>query len=91
LWQARSEQFVSRGEESMPHSDLELCTSQELIAELMRRPTFLGVVVHAEEDFKNGVWQDERIFKVHFNSNLDHAAVGRLLEVVCEHLDRSQS
>jgi hypothetical protein len=69
-------------------SDLELYTSQELIAELMRRQTFLGVVVHAEQELKAGPWTGERLFKVHHNANLDAAEAGRLLQVVARHVER---
>ena len=54
----------------MELSGLEFCTTKELIEELMRRKTFLGVVVHAEEELK-AAWQGERIFKVRFNDNLN--------------------
>ncbi len=72
----------------MQPSDLELYTTQELVAELMRRTTFLGVVVHSERDHKNQDWPGEQVFKVHFNSNLDAARAGRLLDVVAGHMDR---
>jgi hypothetical protein len=64
---------------------LELYSTQELVEELMRRKTFLGVIVHSEAELK-GAWQGERTFKVHFNSNLDAAQAGRLLDVVAEHM-----
>jgi hypothetical protein len=67
-------------------SDLELYTAQELIAELMRRETFLGVVVHSEQELRAGSWSGERVFKVHYNANLGTAEVGRLLEVVAQHV-----
>jgi len=72
----------------MQPSDLELYTTQELVAELMRRTTFLGVVVHSEQELKNQDWPGEQVFKVHFNSNLDTAQAGRLLDVVAGHMDR---
>lgn len=71
----------------MDPSDLSLFTSAELIDELMRRRTFLGVVVHSEEEFKGTRWGPERIFKVRFNRNLDAARAGRLLDVVGDHLE----
>src|SRR5436190_1642321 len=40
----------------MPFGALELYTTRELIEELMRRTTFLGVVVHSEEELRNGAW-----------------------------------
>jgi hypothetical protein len=70
----------------MATSDLELYTSQELIRELMRRQTFLGVVIHSENDLK-GDWTDERIFKVQFNSNLEPQQVSGLLEVIADRLN----
>jgi hypothetical protein len=67
---------------------LELHTTSELISELMRRTTFLGVVVHSEEEFKNRDWKGERVFKVHFNSNLDREQARRLLDAVSDRLAR---
>ena len=70
----------------MDASELSFFTSAELIQELMRRQTFLGVVVHSEEDFRGERWGDERVFKVHFNSNLDSVEAGRLLDSVASHM-----
>ena len=70
----------------MPPSDLELHTTQELIEELMRRKTFLGVVVHSPQGLKGGGWTGERVFTVHHNANLGPDEAGRLLDVVAEHL-----
>ncbi len=67
--------------------ELELYASDELIAELMRRQTFLGVVVHAVDEDRGGPWPEERIFKVHHNNTLDGVRVGRLLGAVAEQLD----
>lgn len=75
----------------MRNEELELFTSQELIDELMRRPTFLGVVVNALDGIKGGNWNGEKIFQVHFNSNLDAEQACRLLDVVTEHLERETS
>lgn len=72
----------------MNQDDLALFTSQELIDELMRRKTFLGVIVHSEQEAKSDVWPDERIFKVRFNENLDRERTSRLLAVVAEYMDR---
>jgi hypothetical protein len=66
----------------MQTNELELYTSRELINELMRRNTFLGVVIHSTEDVKSRGWTDERVFSVHYNSNLDAAEVARLLDVI---------
>jgi len=59
-----------------------------LIAELMGRKTFLGIVVHSEQELKASPWTGERLFKVHHNANLDTAEAGRLLEVVAQHVVR---
>jgi hypothetical protein len=66
----------------MPPSDLELYTTQELIAELMNRKTFLGVVVHSRQEHKSAEWSSEHVFTVHYNSNLDATEAGRLLGAV---------
>jgi hypothetical protein len=71
----------------MQPSPIELFTTAELVDELMRRQTFLGVVVHSEEELK-GAWKGERTFKVRFNSNLDATQTCRLLETVAEHMQR---
>ena len=71
----------------MEPSGLELYTTKELVDELMRRKTFLGVVVHSEEDYKNQNWTEERIFKVHFNENLEPDQALRLLGTVANRLD----
>lgn len=71
----------------MQPSELELYSTRELIDELMRRQTFLGVVIHSDQEFKSGPWGDERIFKVHFNNNLDAAQTGRLLDSVASYID----
>jgi len=72
----------------MPPSELEWCTTQELIQELIRRRTFLGVVVHSEPDLKAEQWSGERVFTVHHNANLGAAEAGRLLEVIAGHMER---
>lgn len=73
----------------MQESGLAFFTTQELVDELMRRKTFLGVVVRSENEIRNGQWGNERIFKVQFNENLDSAQVSRLLDVVVEYLNRN--
>lgn len=72
----------------MQPADLEFCTTQELIHELMRRKTFLGVVIHSEEELRGARWTGERIFKVHFNSNLDSDQACGLLDAIVNHLER---
>ena len=71
----------------MQSSDLAFYTTQELIAELMGRQTFCGVVVHSAEEHRNEKWGDERMFKVHFNQNLSSASAGRLLDTVAGYID----
>ena len=68
----------------MESSELAFYTTQELIAELMRRQTFLGVVVNSQEEWKGGAWGDERTFEVHVNSNLETAQATRLLSRVSD-------
>jgi hypothetical protein len=68
-------------------SELTFVTNEELIAELMRRKTFLGVVVQSEGDCKNGLWGDERMFHVHFNENLATEEASRLLNRVASYID----
>jgi len=71
----------------MTPGDLEFCATQELIDELLRRTTFQGVVVHAHDGVKSRDWIGERIFSIRFNSaNLGAEEVGRLLDVVSQHL-----
>ncbi|MGN6136674.1 MAG: hypothetical protein ACTHOU_19500 [Aureliella sp.] len=70
----------------MDPNDLGLFTTQELIAELMRRRTFMGVVVHSSEEARGQDWEPERTFKVHFNHNLDTLCASRLLDAVAEHM-----
>jgi len=75
----------------MEPSDLELHSTQELIAELMRRKTFLGLVIHAEDEQKGTDWPGERFFKVHLNENLDLAQAARLLGSVAGYMDRNHA
>jgi hypothetical protein len=71
----------------MEPSALELYTTTELVEELMRRKTFLGVVVHSEQELK-GPWKGERSFRVHYNSNLDAGQACRLLDAVAEYMQQ---
>jgi len=59
------------------------------VQELMSRKTFLGVIVHAEEDLK-GKWKGERYFHVHVNANLDVPQASRLLEVLANRMDEPE-
>lgn len=70
----------------MQSTELAFYTTDELIRELMGRRTFYGCVVHSAEDHKRDAW-DERMFKLHFNQNLDQACASRLLDTVAEYLD----
>ncbi len=76
-------------EGDMPPSELELYSTRELIQELMRRQTFLGVVVHSEPELRTGPWSGERVFTVHLNSNMGAAEAGRLLEVIAGRMERA--
>jgi len=74
----------------MDGTELSFYTTKELIDELMRRRTFLGIVVHAEEELRKE-WAGEKMFNVRFNQNLNAAAAGRLLERVAEYMDLNPS
>jgi hypothetical protein len=63
-------------------SALAFHSNQELIDELLRRSTFLGVVVHSTEEIRNRQWGAERMMRVQFNENLSTEQAGRLLDVV---------
>jgi hypothetical protein len=67
----------------MNPAPIELHTTKELVDELMRRRTFLGVVIHSEKELK-GEWPGEGTFQVHFNSNLDATQACRLLDAVAQ-------
>lgn len=66
----------------MNPGELELFSTPDLVAELVRRTTFQGVVVHAVNGAKDPNWEGERLFSVHHNANLATEEVGRLLDVV---------
>lgn len=66
----------------MQGSELAFHSNQELIDELLRRTTFLGVIVHSTEEIRNRQWGPERLMRVQFNDNLDTEQAGRLLDVV---------
>jgi hypothetical protein len=70
----------------MTPTDLSLVPVKELIDELMRRTTFLGVVVHSVDDYK-GRWQGEKNFRLHFNSNLTVDETSGLLDAVSKYID----
>jgi len=52
----------------------------------VRRTTFQGVIVHSNEEARGSDWSGERISRVLFNANLSTEEVGRLLDVVSQHL-----
>lgn len=68
-------------------SELAFFTAKELIDELLARKTFLGVVVHSEQELRGPDWGDERLFRVRFNANLDSVQASRLLDTVSEYMD----
>jgi hypothetical protein len=70
----------------MDHSELAFYTTQELINEILRRKTFLGIVVQSEEEYRNQDWGQERMFKVQFNNNLTNSQASRLLDSVAEYM-----
>jgi hypothetical protein len=74
-------------EELMQPSDLAFFTSAELIDELMRRNTFLGIVVHSVDEHRQTEWAGERMFRVHFNSNLSADEARGLLDAVSKQID----
>jgi hypothetical protein len=59
-------------------------SSRELVDELIRRQSFLGVIVHALEESRGKGWSGNKNFQVRFNENLDAEAVSRLLNIVAE-------
>lgn len=70
----------------MNPDDLELVPSEDLIAELLRRTTFQGVIVHAADEAKSPDWEGERAFSVRHNANLSTEEAGRLLDVISRHI-----
>ncbi len=71
----------------MEHRELELFSTQQLISELLKRQTFLGVVIQSVEEEKGQEWPEERVFKMHFNEHLDSPTAGRLLSAIAEHIN----
>ncbi len=68
----------------MASTDLAFVSSAELIEELLRRQSFLGVVVHAVGETRGDDWSGNRDFQVRFNENLDAETVSRLLNAVAD-------
>ncbi|MBX9678829.1 MAG: hypothetical protein K2X38_08685 [Gemmataceae bacterium] len=69
-------------------SDLSFFSTQELIDELVSRKTFLGVIVHAEEEHRTKEWRGDKYFDVRFNKNLHEYEAMKLLDVVSDFMDR---
>jgi hypothetical protein len=61
-------------------------TTQELIAELVARRTFLGVVVHSTDEMRSDRWHGERVFRVQHSKTLELEEAGRLLGVIAERM-----
>jgi hypothetical protein len=68
----------------MKPTELAFVSSRELVDELLRRQSFLGVIVHAVEETRGDGWTGNKNFQVRFNENLDAEAVSRLLNIVAE-------
>ena len=67
----------------MQVTDLELYTTKELVGELMRRKTFLGVVVHSEEDHKDRRWMGEKVFPSHPAGEWNAQSAAELAAILC--------
>lgn len=72
----------------MTSDDLELIPTQQLINELVRRTTFLGIIVQSTEEYRNTWTQGERSFRVHYNENLADDEARRLLAIVSDQMMR---
>jgi len=70
----------------MESGDLTFCTTRELINELLSRKTFLGLVLHSEQELKTKHWSGEQVFRLHLNSNLNSDEASRLLDAVAAHI-----
>lgn len=72
----------------MSADELAFATTQQLIDELMKRHTFLGVLVHSDGELKESSdWGEERVFKVRHSRNLDTPQATRLLDRVAEYME----
>ena len=74
----------------MESSTLDFVTTQELIAELVRRKTFLGVVVHSTDELRADRWRGERVFRIQHSHSLDLDEAGRLLGVIADRMSEQQ-
>lgn len=70
-----------------PETELELYSTEELIAELLSRTTFQGLILRRTGDFR-GEWQDgPNHFQMSFN-NLEREEALRLMVVFPETIQR---
>ena len=70
----------------MNAGELDYCTTQDLINEILCRATFQGVIVHTVDEAKNRHWDGERVFAVRHSASLDTEEAGRLLDVISHHI-----
>jgi hypothetical protein len=75
----------------MKATELAFVPSRELVDELVRRQSFLGVIVHAVEETRGQGWAGSKNFQVRFNENLDAESVSRLLNIVAEGISPPES
>jgi hypothetical protein len=68
----------------MKSSELAFASSRELVDELIRRQSFLGVIIHAVQETRGQEWSGNKDFQVRFNENLDAETVSRLLNIVAD-------
>jgi len=71
----------------MQDAGLAFFTVQELVNELLSRKTFLGLVLHSEEELKNDDWRGKQFFQLHLNENLTREEAGRLMDTVATYLN----
>jgi hypothetical protein len=68
-------------------TSLEFYTSAELVNELMKRKTFMGIIIHSKEEFKERTWQGDKAFHVHVTANLDAGETSLILGAVAGSFD----
>lgn len=61
--------------------DIELATSDQLVAELMSRPTFQGLILRRHGEFKGAWGEGSNPFRLYYN-NLELGEAQRLMMVV---------
>ena len=74
----------------MHTSELELVPTRELIEELMRRQSFVGVVVHALEESRGRGLASGKTLQVRINGSLEVETACRLLGQVATDLSPQQ-